>query len=378
MDKKIIMQIRGPTLFADSLRYKLPNSFRKAYASFVKNGEYIIYRYSLGTFGMMSLKSIFLWEFVYSPWIIHRLARRGFHMVSCGLMGWWAFLAFIFAKALGRPVVVGDNHWYWPSTFFAKLHFPLSRLVAQHSTLLYLTRGASIFWREVGIPVEKMRIGFPPDYVPKLDIGRKDILRTEEIRRCLGLESKAIVLFFGRLIKKKGVEFLIRAFKRIHNEHKDVFLLICGDGPERANLEKLCRDLGISNVLFYGFVEPEDKNALFLICDIFVYPSITLEIPEEWPLAVCEAMSVGKPVIVTNAVGSVKDGLVRHGFNGLVVSEKNVESLYKAMDILLRDDRLRSIMGENARKTIQEDFAYSKGFKRLHEVWEEALSLCYV
>lgn len=377
--RKIIVQISGPrSLSQDAVRYELPKAFYKAKASFLKKGGYVIHRYSLAYYNnKMGLKSLFMWEIFYSPLILYYLAKRGFDMLSCGLMGWMSFLALVFAKMTGKPVVVGDDHWYWPNTFFAKLHYPFSRIMAKHATLLYLTRGASVFWRKGGVPVKRMRVGFPPDYVPKLEINEEDILRAEEFKKHLGLEGKTVILFFGRMMEKKGIEYLIKAFQKISDQRDDVFLLLCGEGPQRVHLQNLCMNLGVRNVHFFGFVKPEDKNALFLICDIFVYPSVTLAIPEEWPLAVCEAMSVGKPVIVTNAVGSVKDGLVKHGVNGFIVPEKNVEALFIAIERLLRDKELLARMGENARRTIYENFAYSKGFNLLREVWEEAISTCY-
>lgn len=64
--------------------------------------------------------------------------------------------------------------------------------------------------------------------------------------------------------------------------------MIAGDGPEKKQLEDLCMKLNVHNIYFSGFVKHNEKNAYFYLCGIFVYPSITLDIPEGWSLAVCE------------------------------------------------------------------------------------------
>jgi glycosyltransferase involved in cell wall biosynthesis len=291
----------------------------------------------------------------------------------CGLERPSDLCALIVGKLMGTPVIVGDNHWYWPNTLLARLYFPIARLIAKQGTLLSVTKKSAEFWAFSGVPIKKMRLMTPPDYVPRLEVSDVDINKAEKLKRNLGLENRKVILYFGRLIRKKGVEYLIKAFKKASKEYENLFLLIAGDGPERKRLEDLCVELDIHNVHFTGFVKHDGKNAYFYLCDIFVYPSVTLDIPEERPLGVCEAMSLGKPVIVTKAVGSVNE-LVFHGLNGYVVPEKDDEAIYEAIKRLLIDNELKTKIGKNAKRTIEMDFAYEKLFNRLSEVIEEGLS----
>jgi glycosyltransferase involved in cell wall biosynthesis len=270
-----------------------------------------------------------------------------------------------------KPVIVGDNHWHWSNTLLARLYFPIARLIAKQSTLLSVTKKSAEFWTLSGVPIRKMRLITLPDYITKLEISDVDINKAKEIKKKLELENKKVILYYGRLIRKKGIECLIKSFKKVSKEYENLLLLIAGDGPERKRLEDLCRELDIHNVRFTGFVKHDEKNAYFYLCDIFVYPSVTLDIPEEWPLGVCEAMSLGKPVIVTKAVGSVNE-LIFHGINGYVVPEKDDGALYKATKWLLTDE-LRAKIGMNAKRTIEVDFAYEKLFNHLHVVIDEGL-----
>ena len=358
----------------ERIRYEQPEAFNKAYSQFVKESNFVIYRYYLIFNRLTSLRSASLISIIYLPALIYRLVKNGFDLIKCGLESPWDLCAFIMGKLMRTPVIVGDNHWYWPNTLPAKLYFPIARLIAKHGTLLSVTKKSAEFWKLSGVPTEKMRLITPPDYVPKLEVSDVDILKAEELKKKLGLENKKVILYFGRLIRKKGVEYLIKAFKRVSKEYENSFLVIAGDGPERKRLEDLCRELDIHNVYFSGFVKADEKNAYFYLCDIFVYPSITLDIPEEWSLGVCEAMSLGKPVIVTKAVGSVNE-LVFHKYNGYVVPERDDEAIYEAIKCLLTDDELRTKIGKNAKRTVEMGFAYEKLFNRLREVIEEGLSL---
>jgi len=270
----------GPSL-PERIRYEQPGAFNKAYFQFVKECNFKIYRYSLMFSKLMNLRSASLISIIYLPALIYHLVKNNFDLIECGLERPWDLCALIIGKLMRTPVIVGDNHWYWPNTLLAKLYFPIARLIAKHGALLLVTKKSAEFWRLSGVPIEKMRLMTPPDYVPRLEISDSDIAKAEEIKKKLGLENKKVILYFGRLIRKKGVEYLIKAFKKASKEHENLFLVIAGDGPERERLENLCRELDIHNVYFSGFVKADEKNAYFSICDIFVYPSITLDIPEE-------------------------------------------------------------------------------------------------
>lgn len=122
----------------------------------------------------------------------------------------------------------------------------------------------------------------------------------------------------------------------------------------------------VKNVVFIGAVSEDVKPGYFLAADIYVYPSITLELPEEWPLGVVEAMSVGKPVIVTTAVGSAPD-VVQHGVNGYIIPEKDVDASYNALKSLVLDKDLREKMGLASKKIVENAYTYEHAVKGLAE-----------
>lgn len=135
-----------------------------------------------------------------------------------------------------------------------------------------------------------------------------------------------IILYFGRLIKEKGADILIEAFSGFSDRY---WLLVAGDGE----LMHKCVQIGkkISNITFAGQIEPRIRRNYFEQCDLFIFP-VTYRggCVDVWGLTLNEAVSVGKPVISTDAVGSAYD-LIDEGENGFRIEPENVESLRSAI-----------------------------------------------
>jgi glycosyltransferase involved in cell wall biosynthesis len=112
------------------------------------------------------------------------------------------------------------------------------------------------------------------------------------------LSGKRIVLFMGRIDKKKGVHLLLAAWARIVGKTDGVHLVIAGpdSGDTRVSLEQLTDELGIrSSVTFTGMIGGESKWSALAAAGLFVLPSFS----EGFSIAVLEAMAMGIPVIVT-------------------------------------------------------------------------------
>ena len=123
-----------------------------------------------------------------------------------------------------------------------------------------------------------------------------------------------------------------------------VGLLICGDGPERNNLHKLVRDLGLSErIYFTGRRNRRDTLALIAGCDIFVLNSAY----EGLPHVLLEAMSLGLPVIGTS-VGGIPE-LVRNDTTGILIKAGDTEGLRLAILRLIAAPQVLKKMRENAK-----------------------------
>lgn len=160
-------------------------------------------------------------------------------------------------------------------------------------------------------------------------------------------------LYLGRMIRRKGIDVLLKAFSLLSKHRSHVKLLVVGDGPFRNYCQSLTNDLSLRGVTFIGPVIPHSVACLYQKADVFVLPAYY----EPWGLVINEAMSTGLPVIATRTVGAVYDLLI-DGYNGFVVKENDVLDLHRAMDNILRSDL--SLMGRNSRLLFERQNNFDK------------------
>lgn len=127
--------------------------------------------------------------------------------------------------------------------------------------------------------------------------------------------SLKILLFVGRLAPEKSVDRLLRSWSKLHHRFPYTRVVIVGDGPQKAFLNDLASDLGISDsVLFFGRQEGLKLLALYRLATLLVLPSSY----EPFGAVVNEALSAGIPVVCTNEVGAKV--LINDSINGSVVN----------------------------------------------------------
>lgn len=164
----------------------------------------------------------------------------------------------------------------------------------------------------------------------------------EKIRREFGINPKArLLLFIGRLVGVKGIEYLISAMPGILSKFPDTKLLIAGDGPLRQGLERMAEGLGIKDSVIFAGPRRDVKDFLNA-SDMLVLPSLH----EGFPNVALEAMACGRPVVacrVTSLPEIIDKGI------GMLVKPRDSKSLESAISALLRNRPLMKSMGRNAR-----------------------------
>lgn len=196
-----------------------------------------------------------------------------------------------------------------------------------------------------------------------------EILKDEKQEK----SDKKIILFVGRLVKRKGVNYLILALKEVLKEI-EAKLIIVGDGGERKNLEKLTNELNLNNyVEFKGFVSDKELAYYYKNCDLFVLPAIVDEKGDTEGLGVVllEAMVYKKPVIAS-AVGGILD-IVKDYENGILVPEKEPKILAEKILEVLKDEKLAKKLGENGYKLVKENFSWERIINDIKTLYKETL-----
>ena len=176
-----------------------------------------------------------------------------------------------------------------------------------------------------------------------------------EVRDELGLESDQFAFItLGRLdIATKGYDILLQAFRRIGQQHQKAILIFIGDGSDRARLQDMANEFGITKqVKFVGF--KKNPAAYLSAGDAYVCSSVV----EGFGLAVAEAMLAGLPVIATR-VGAVPE-MISHGVSGVLVEPNDPEAVTAAMEGFLQRRYSLEEMARRGRQRITERYDIRK------------------
>ena len=186
----------------------------------------------------------------------------------------------------------------------------------------------------------------------------------------LNTDSKKTILTVGRLVKRKGIDNLIRAFSLVIKDDSGVQLEIVGDGPERIRLERLVAGLNLPlSVTFFGELRGSALYERYRRCDIFALPSKTLPGDVEgFGTVFLEAGLFGKPSVGTLS-GGIPEAII-DGVTGILVKEGDVSGLATALRRLLGDRELSRKLGDNARSRVIREFTWERGTDKLVSILE--------
>jgi glycogen(starch) synthase len=176
------------------------------------------------------------------------------------------------------------------------------------------------------------------------------------------LRGRPRVVFVGRLVRSKGVHVLVDAASRMRTPGAQIVLV--GDGPERARIERQAERLGIADrVHVTGFVEHHRIPDVLATADLVVLPSIY----EELGTVLVEALHAGVPTVASRT-GGIPEA-VTHGVTGLLVPPADAGALGRAIDTVLSDPGLAASMRANARRRAV-DHDLVRVSEQVHELYE--------
>jgi glycosyltransferase involved in cell wall biosynthesis len=290
------------------------------------------------------------------PWKL--LSGRYDAYVKC-INGKFALPAtYIVARLRGKPFVLWTGLWVRLQTRTHRLIWPITRYIYRHSDAIvtYGTHVAEFLQRE---GVEPGRI-FSALHAVDNEPFRRDVSEAEKstLRARLGVSAdNKLILYIGRLVEIKGLNYLLDAFARLKSQ---AVLVLAGQGPLEDALRRQALELGIGDrVRFAGYVPTSDTVPYYALAWVHVLPSVTTgagragEGRETWGLVVNEAFNQGTPSITTDAVGAAAGGLLRNGETGFVVPERDPVALAETMERILADECLRNRLGHNARQRVE-------------------------
>lgn len=175
--------------------------------------------------------------------------------------------------------------------------------------------------------------------------------------------SSPVVLYAGRLVRWKGVEYLIKALPMLRPDNTRLW--IAGEGPYREELKEMARSLGVKErVLFLGKVEQNSLAALFRSCQVLVGTSF---VNETFGMTLCEGMACGTPVVASD-FGGFRE-VVDDGVTGFLARPQNPADLAAKINTLIADPALARRMGLAGRERVLQLFSWEAVAGRLEEVY---------
>ncbi len=315
---------------------------------------------------VISLDARALWDVTALVRLLHVIRSRQIdlihtHLATADVMGGVA------AKLTRRPVVsslhniAADRH----------THTRTRRVLASYATRALSDRLIAVsesvkatHVEQLGIPPSKLQVIRNVPIAPLLLPASFSPARK---RAELGLGSGPVLCTVARLADTKDHATLFRAVRSLLRRRQDVTLLVVGDGLHRGALERLVEDLGIGNaVRFLG--SRGDVVELMAASDVVCNITLTFE---GLPIAVLDAMSLGKPLVATRTEGV--EEVAKDGVTALLVPPQDPEALDGALERLLADPGEARRIGEAARESIDRQLDQREWIDKIESVYRELL-----
>jgi glycosyltransferase involved in cell wall biosynthesis len=226
------------------------------------------------------------------------------------------------------------------------LNFLSYKTLEKANVIIVINEYTKNILTNMGLPENKIKI-IPPG----IDVDKFKYIPFKNKSK-----DRVEILVVCYLLKRKRVDLVIKAIKNLVNKGESNFILrIIGDGPQKASLEQLAKDLQLTEfIIFEGLVNNNEVGKYYKHAHIF----INMSEAEGFATICLEAMSSGL-AIISSEVGGFSDA-IKHGYNGFLVKQGDVESLAHYIAELIGNPNLIDTCSKNARLTIEKEYDWQK------------------
>jgi 1,2-diacylglycerol 3-alpha-glucosyltransferase len=218
------------------------------------------------------------------------------------------------------------------------------------------------FLREQNVPGERISL-LPAGVKPSMFLNAD----SQNLRKHYSIGTRPVIMYTGTLDSFQKIDYLLRAFSVVMREEASALLMVVNNIVETPLLKKhqsLAQTLGISkNVVWIGPHLLDDLPHYLAMATVTVVPRP--DCPGH-PVKLLNYMAAGKPIVSFS--GSAKG--LSHGYDALIVPDHDWEEMGRAVVELLRNPSLAAQLGENARKTVKEQFDWQELCKKLELIYE--------
>ena len=261
-----------------------------------------------------------------------------------------------------RALNIGTFHSFWPKPTYR--HKFLKPFLQSHFDRLHgkiaVSKPASEFINKI----------FPSNYeiIPNpidTDHFSKPCPPVEEFQ-----DGKANILFVGRMEKRKGLSYLLKAYSRIKWDYPETRLLLVGSQSLDKESHRIIGERALEDVVLCGAVPYSDLPRYYQAADIFCAPNIGRE---SFGMVIAEAMAAGAPVVATNNEGFAS--VIDDQINGILVPPGNEEALEAAIRTALEDTALRvrlSVSGRSRARRYAASSVADQILRFYESTWNQA------
>lgn len=274
------------------------------------------------------------------------IKQQSIDILHCHQYTPWVYgtLAAIFTKT---KVIFTEHGRFYPDSSSLKrrmINPILSILTDKITAISKATKQALIDYEF--LPKSKIEVIY--NGIKPLDVKQNEV---DELRTKLGIAKDTFILgTVARLDPIKNHTMMLKAFKLVLEGHPNTTLIIVGDGEERANIESLIAELDMKNeVILPGYIE-QPKNYIALL-DIFLLSSFS----EGTSMTLLEAMSLGKPSVVTDVGGNPE--VITHHKEGAVVKSNYHEEFAREINLIKCDLKQKGTMKKNIRTSFDKKYS---------------------
>lgn len=288
---------------------------------------------------------------VLRPWIAYPF-RRGSKLLGASGLDNWAYTVF-----------KGMNYPEWVDLFFdQKRRALVKRSIRWIDVVIANSAFTADLFDDLGMEADRIQVlvgGVDADrFMPKKD-------KQSSLRKELGIDPDAYVITtVCRLVAKKGVDFLLRAFPAVQNLLPKAHLLIVGEGKNSKAYRRLAKELDLERVTFAGSVDHQQVQRYYWTSDLFVLASRIKVNPitnqrdaETMGRVLCEANAAGIPVIAARSGGI--PSVITHNQNGLLFDSDNEGDFLEQISRVQGEPTLADWLTKNGLKLARQKFDWS-------------------
>jgi glycosyltransferase involved in cell wall biosynthesis len=282
----------------------------------------------------------------------------------------WA--AFVAKKRLKIPIVWMCNEppfWFFHSEqrrgLFNKVNWPLFEIF-DRIAVKYIDE--IVVMSHIDEDLVKKAYGRSATLIREgIDVGFFQNVSGKRFREKHNIENDFLILQVGTLIYYKRPDDSIKALAYLSKNYDNLKLVLVGVGSIEPYKEFAIK-LGIEDkVLFLSSVSDDELRDIYAACDVFVFPAA-----QTWGLVVTEAMTAGKPVIVSKRAGASE--IIENNINGIVVNHANPKEIAEQLERLINEPELCKKLGKNAYKYVRNNLSWETYAKNMEKVFEETLA----